>query len=129
MTVDVPEGLRYTESHEWLRVEGAEAVIGISGYAASELGDIVYVELPAIGRRVQRAAPFGVVESVKAASDLYSPASGEVIAVNTALTREPELVNTDPYGEGWMVRLHLDEPDEAGALMDAAAYRAQLAEG
>lgn len=129
MTVDVRDDLRYTDSHEWLRVEGSEGVVGISAYAAEELGDIVFVELPAIGRAVQKAAPFGVIESVKTASDLYAPAAGEVIAVNEMLTSSPELVNSDPYGDGWMLRLKLDDPCGADALMDAPAYRERIAAG
>lgn len=129
MTVDVRDDLRYTDSHEWLRVEGSEGVVGISAYAAEELGDIVFVELPAIGRAVQKAAPFGVIESVKTASDLYAPAAGEVIAVNEMLTSSPELVNSDPYGDGWMLRLKLDDPSAADALMDAPAYRERIAAG
>jgi glycine cleavage system H protein len=126
--VQVPEDLRYTQDHEWLRVEGDEATVGITEYAAGELGDVVFVELPATGMALDSAQSFGVIESVKTASDLYSPAAGEVIAVNSALADKPELVNDDPYGEGWMIKLRLTDPDSAaatgGRLMDAAAYRA-----
>jgi glycine cleavage system H protein len=130
--VQVPDGLHYTQDHEWLRVEGDEAVVGITDYAAGELGDVVFVELPAAGASFQRAQSFGVIESVKTASDLYVPAAGEVIAVNAALGDKPELVNTDPYGEGWMVRLRLADPASVGGtdgLMDAAAYRALIEAG
>lgn len=125
--MDIPAGLRYTDDHEWLRVEGGEGVIGITAYAAGELGDVVFVELPALGRKVSQAQTFGVIELVKTASDLFSPAAGEVIAVNEALADKPELVNDDPYGDGWMVRLRLDDASAAEALRDADSYR-QLVE-
>jgi glycine cleavage system H protein len=124
--VDVPEELRYTADHEWLRREADEAVVGITAYAADELGDIVYVELPPVGRRLAAGEAFGVIESVKTASDLYAPAAGEVIAVNEALAGAPELVNGEPYGAGWMVRLRLDDAAADAALLDAPAYRAGL---
>jgi glycine cleavage system H protein len=124
--VDVPEELRYTVDHEWLRSEGDEAVVGITAHAAEELGDIVFVELPEVGRRLTVAEAFGVIESVKTASDLYAPAAGEVVAVNAALASAPELVNGDPYGEGWMVRLRLEVASAPGDLLDAAAYRAHI---
>jgi glycine cleavage system H protein len=120
--VDIPETLRYSEDHEWLRTEGGEGVIGITAYAADELGDVVFVELPQIGRRLARGEVFGVIESVKTASDLFAPVAGEVIAVNEALGDDPELVNSEPYGGGWMVRLRLDDAAAAEELMDAAAY-------
>jgi glycine cleavage system H protein len=129
VTVDVPDGLRYTHDHEWLRVDGAEGTVGISAYAADELGDVVFVELPPVGRHIDRAAPFGVIESVKTASDLFAPAAGEVIAVNDALASKPELVNSDPYGDGWMLRVRLDDPSSTEGLMDAAAYRTQIEAG
>ena len=121
--MQVPEDLRYTQDHEWLRVESDEAVVGITEYAASELGDVVFVELPAIGTTLQAAQSFGVIESVKTASDLYSPAAGEVVAVNDALAEKPELINDDPYGEGWIIRLRLDDPALAEGLRDASSYR------
>jgi len=101
--VQVPDDLRYTADHEWLRVEGDEAVVGITAYAADQLGDVVFVELPATGTALEPAQSFGVIESVKTASDLYAPAGGEVVAINDALGDKPELVNDDPYGDGWMV--------------------------
>jgi glycine cleavage system H protein len=129
VTVEVPEELRYTLDHEWVRSDGAEGVVGITAYAANELGDVVFVELPAVGRHIEKAAPFGVIESVKTASDLYAPAAGEVVAVNDALVSAPELVNSDPYGDGWMIRLRLEDPASTEDLMDAAAYRTQIEAG
>jgi glycine cleavage system H protein len=126
--VDVPESLRYTDDHEWLRTEGEEAVVGITAHAAEELGDIVFVELPEVGRSLSKDETLGVIESVKTASDLYSPAAGEVIAVNEALTDAPELVNSEPYEGGWMVRLKLEDASAGEALMDAAAYREAIAD-
>lgn len=131
--MQVPEDLRYTKDHEWLRVEGGEATVGITEYAAGELGDVVFVELPATGMSLQSAQSFGVIESVKTASDLYSPAAGEIVAVNGALAEKPELVNDDPYGEGWMIRIRLSDPGTATAdserLMDAGAYRSLVEAG
>jgi glycine cleavage system H protein len=124
--VDVPEELRYTKDHEWIRLDGGEGTVGITAYAADELGDIVFVELPAVGRKLEAGASFGAIESVKTASELYAPVTGEVVAVNTSLTSSPELVNSDPYGEGWMVRVQVDDADPTGGLLDAAAYRAQI---
>ena len=120
--MDVPGQLRYTDDHEWLRVEDADGVVGITAYAADQLGDVVFVELPAVGARLDKAQSFGVIESVKTASDLYSPLAGEVVAVNESLAEHPELVNSDPYGEGWMIRLRLAEPAAAESLHDAVAY-------
>jgi glycine cleavage system H protein len=122
--VDVRDGLLYTDEHEWLRVDGDTGVIGITAYAAEHLGDIVFVETPAVGSAIDASQACGVVESVKAVSDLFSPVSGEVIAVNEALGGSPDLVNRDPYGEGWMVRIRLSDPSEASKLKDADAYRA-----
>ena len=121
--MDVPDGLRYTDDHEWLRIDGGEGVVGITAYAADQLGDVVFVELPAVGARFERGKTFGVVESVKAVSDLFAPVAGEIIEVNGSLADQPELVNAEPYGSGWLVRLRLVDPTEAGALKDAAAYR------
>jgi glycine cleavage system H protein len=125
--VEAPETLRYTKDHEWLRTEGDEGVVGITAYAAEELGDIVFVELPEIGRTLRKDETLGVIESVKTASDLFSPVAGEVIAVNEALSDAPELVNDEPYAGGWMVRLRLEDPAAGEALMDAAAYRDSIA--
>ena len=125
----VPTDLRYTKDHEWVRVDGDEATVGITEYAASQLGDIVFVELPDSGRSLAQFAAFGVVESVKAVSDLFAPLTGEVTAANDALAGSPELVNGDPYGEGWMIRLRLAAPDEVDGLLDATAYDALIAAG
>jgi len=125
----VPTDLHYTKDHEWVRVDGDEAVVGITDYATNQLGDIVFVELPDVGRTLSQAATFGVVESVKAVSDLFSPVSGEVTSGNDALAAAPELVNSDPYGDGWMIRLKLTDPTEVDELLDAAAYDALIAEG
>jgi glycine cleavage system H protein len=125
----VPTDLRYTKDHEWVRVEGDEATVGITDYAAGQLGDIVFVELPEPGRTLDQFATFGVVESVKAVSDLFAPVSGEVIGGNDALAGSPELVNSDPFGEGWMVRLRVTDATELDGLLDAAAYDALTAEG
>ena len=125
----VPTELRYTKDHEWVRVDGDEATVGITEYAAKQLGDIVFVELPDPGRTFEQFATFGVVESVKAVSDLFAPVSGEVTEANSALAGAPELVNSDPFGEGWMIRVRLGGPAEVDDLLDAAAYDALIAEG
>jgi glycine cleavage system H protein len=124
----VPGDLRYTKEHEWVRLDGDEATVGITQFAADQLGDIVFVELPAAGRSLEQFATFGVVESVKAVSDLFAPLAGEVTAANDALGGQPELVNSDPYGEGWMVRLRLADPAQVKALLDPAAYEQLVAE-
>ena len=123
---NIPADLRYTSDDEWVRVEGSSATIGITDYAQDSLSDIVYLELPEVGDFFGVGETFGVVESVKAASDLLMPVSGEVTAVNEALIDTPELVNDDPYGEAWMVRIKLTEPDAVNDLMDAAAYQAYV---
>ncbi len=125
----VPTDLRYTKDHEWIRADGDEATIGITEYAASQLGDIVFVELPAVGRGVDQFATFGVVESVKAVSDLFAPVGGEVTATNDDLAAQPELVNSDPYGKGWMLRLRVADAAQLDDLLDPAAYDALIAEG
>jgi glycine cleavage system H protein len=124
----VPGDLRYTKEHEWVRVDGDEAVVGITQFAADQLGDIVFVELPAAGKALERHATFGVVESVKAVSDLFAPVAGEVTAANDALGGSPELVNSDPYGEGWMLRISLSDPAQVEELLDAAAYEQLVTE-
>jgi len=125
----VPADLRYTKDHEWVRLDGDEATVGITAYAAEQLGDIVFVELPEGGRSLSQFAAFGVVESVKAVSDLFAPLSGEVTTTNDALGGSPELVNSDPYGDGWMIRVRLSQPGEVDELLDAPAYDALIAAG
>ncbi len=125
----VPTDLRYTKDHEWVRVEGDEATIGITEYAASQLGDIVFVELPATGTALDQFATFGVVESVKAVSDLFAPVGGDVTGANDELTGNPELVNSDPYGAGWMLRVRVANPDQLEELLAPDAYDALIAEG
>jgi glycine cleavage system H protein len=125
----VPPDLRYTKDHEWVRLDADEATVGITTFAAEQLGDIVFVELPAVGRTLAAAATFGVVESVKAVSDLFSPLSGEVVETNPALAGQPELVNSDPFGAGWMVKLKVADLAEADTLLDPAAYAQLIAEG
>ena len=117
-----PQELRYSKEHEWVRVDGTRATIGITSFAADELGDIVFVEVPEVGATLSQFGTFGVVESVKAVSDLYAPVSGEVLEVNEALRDAPELLNSDPFGEGWIARIELSEPSEVDALLDADAY-------
>ena len=120
----VPSELRYTKEHEWVRVEGGLVVVGITEYAADALGDVVYVELPAVGRSLAQAETFGVVESVKAVSDLYTPIAGEVVQINPALAQTPELVNSDPYGVAWMLKLRVADLAVVEKLLDASAYEA-----
>ncbi len=125
----IPSDLRYTKDHEWVRVDGDVATVGITEYAASQLGDIVFVELPETGKTLEQFAAFGVVESVKAVSDLFAPLTGTVAEANAGLAASPELVNSDPYGDGWMIRLTLTTPAEVDELLDAAAYDALIAAG
>jgi glycine cleavage system H protein len=122
----LPDDRRYSREHEWIRREGDEGVIGLTEFAVTELGDIVYVELPAVGSGLTQFASFGVVESVKAVSDLYAPASGSVVAVNEALRSQPELMNGDPHGDGWILRISLANAEELDALLDAKAYEALI---
>lgn len=120
---EYPKDVKYLESHEWIRLEGNEGTIGISDYAQEELNDVVYVELPEIGETFQKGEVFATVESVKAASDVYMPMSGTIIAVNGALADSPQLVNQDPYGAGWFVKIRISNPNEYDDLLDAEAYR------
>lgn len=124
----VPQDLRYTKDHEWVRLAGDEATVGITQFAADQLGDIVFVELPPVGKILAAAATFGVIESVKAVSDLFSPLSGEVIEMNPALAGQPELVNSDPFGAGWMIKVKASDPADVAALLDPAAYDQLIAE-
>ncbi len=120
--MSIPQDLKYTEEHEWLRREGANAVIGITHHAQEALGDIVFVELPAVGTTIELGKTFGTVESVKAVSDLFAPVSGEVLEINEALASGPEIVNADPYDKAWMVKVKLARPAEIDKLLDAKAY-------
>jgi glycine cleavage system H protein len=124
-----PGDLRYTKEHEWVRVDGDHATIGITEYAADQLGDVVFVELPSVGKQLEQFATFGVVESVKAVSDLFAPLSGEVVEVNEALAATPELVNSEPYGAGWLLRVALADPGQLDDLLAAADYDALTAAG
>ena len=123
-----PDELRYHREHDWARIDGDEAVLGITWFAQDSLGELVHFEPPTDGQKIQRGASYGEVESVKAVSDVIAPLSGEVLEVNRKAVDEPETVNADPYGEGWLIRIRLSEPAEADELLDAGAYRAFLAE-
>jgi glycine cleavage system H protein len=121
-----PENLKYTKDHEWILIDGDSGTIGITEYAQGELGDVVFVELPAVGKTVKQHESFGTIEAVKAVSDLYAPASGSITAVNKDLEGTPELVNKDPYGKGWMVKIKLSNPSEVSSLLNAASYKALI---
>lgn len=125
--MNVPENLKYTESHEWVLLEGDIATVGITDHAQAELTDIVFAEPPKVGATFAAKAPAAVVESVKAASDIYAPLSGEVVEANDALGDDSALLNTDPFGAGWIFKLRLSNPDEVASLLDAAAYRELIA--
>jgi glycine cleavage system H protein len=125
--MEFPNDLRYTKDHEWLRLEGNDGVVGITDFAQDSLGDVVFVELPTVGATLTQGQTFGVVESNKTVSDLFAPVSGRVTAVNQELRDEPERVNQDPYGDGWMIRVVLTRRDEVDTLLDADAYRAFVA--
>jgi glycine cleavage system H protein len=122
-----PANYRYTKEHEWVDVKGDVAAIGITDYAQHELGDVVFVELPKVGAKIETGKTFGTVESVKAVSDIYAPASGEVLEANDVLHNTPEKINTDPYSDGWLIKIRLANPAEISGLMDAAAYEAYIA--
>ena len=124
----IPDQRRYAASHEWIKVEGDTGTVGITDHAQQELSDVVYVDLPKVGAKVTAGAVAAVIESVKAASDIYSPVSGEVIEANADLVKKPELVNSDPYGAAWLFRVKLSAPAEVDALKDAAGYKAQIGE-
>ena len=124
--MNVPDDLYYTESHEWVRVEGENARVGITDHAQAELTDVVYVELPKVGATAEAKGQIAVVESVKAASDIYAPVKGTVVEVNKALEGNPALINTDPFGEGWIFMLKMDAPEQVKQLKDAAGYRAAI---
>jgi len=122
--MNFPDHLKYTKDHEWVRVEGKEAYIGITDFAQKELGDIVYVDVNTVGETVAKEAVFGTVEAVKTVSDLFMPVTGKVLEVNGKIDSNPELVNNDPYGDGWMVKCTIDDANELSALLDASAYKA-----
>ncbi len=124
--MNFPADLKYTKDHEWIRIEGETGTVGITDYAQGELGDVVFVELPPVGKAVKQHDSFGTIEAVKAVSDLYAPVSGSVTEVNAAVGATPDAVNKDPYGKGWIVRVKLSNPAEAAGLLDAAAYRALI---
>jgi len=121
--MDFPENLKYTKDHEWIRVEGNIAIVGITDFAQGELGDIVYVEIETVGEEVAREEVFGTVEAVKTVSDLFMPVTGKIIAKNEGIDANPEVVNKDPYGEGWMIKIEMSDPSEVNSLLDAAAYK------
>ena len=124
--MNTPTDLRYASSHEWVRLDGDIATVGISDHAQEELTDVVFVELPAVGRAVDVGDPTAVVESVKAASDIYAPISGEIVEVNPDVEADPSLVNTDPYGKGWIFKLKVKDVEQVSKMMDSAAYAAQI---
>jgi glycine cleavage system H protein len=124
--MNFPDDLKYSREHEWVRVDGDVATVGISEFAQDELGDIVYVDAPEVGKVLSQNATFGVIESVKTVSDLYSPLTGEVLEVNEAVVSTPELVNKDPYGEGWIIKMKASDLSELGNLMSAEEYRAMI---
>ena len=120
--MNIPDDLRYTKDHEWVRIEDDIAVVGITDYAQGELGDVIFVEFPNVGDTIDQGKAFGTLEAVKTVADLFMPLSGEIVAVNSDLEDAPEKVNNDPYGEGWMVKVKLSNPGEGDRLLDAAAY-------
>lgn len=122
--MNFPADLRYTKDHEWIKIEGNVATIGVTDFAQHELGDIVYVDINTVGKSLAAEEVFGTVEAVKTVSDLFLPVAGSVTEVNALLEKQPELVNTDPYGDGWMIKMTVDNPDAVAALMDSAAYTA-----
>lgn len=124
-----PTNLKYTKDHEWARQEGKAVVVGVTFHAQEALGDVVYVELPKVGAPVTQGKPFGVIESTKAVSELFAPVSGKVVKVNEALADEPQKVNSDPYGEGWLIHVETSDPKQLGALLDAPAYEQLLKQG
>ena len=125
--MDFPKNLRYTKDHEWIKLDGNIATIGVTDYAQRELGDIVYVEVETVGKSLKAGDVFGTVEAVKTVSDLFLPVDGTITELNAALANSPESINNDPYGEGWMVKMKVDNPVDVEALMDSAAYEAQVA--
>jgi glycine cleavage system H protein len=126
--MEFPEDVKYSKEHEWVLVEGNVATVGITDYAQEQLGDIVFVELPAVGDKVSKEDAFGVVESVKAVNDIFAPVSGKVLEVNDDLPDNPEIINEDPYGDGWMIKIEMNDPEDLEDLMNAAEYEEYVAE-
>lgn len=124
--MSIPEELKYSEDHEWIRKEGDVLVVGITDYAQGELGDVVYLDFPAVGDTFNQKDPFGSIEAVKAAADLYMPLTGKIVEVNDALPDTPETINKDPYGEGWMIKIKIESTEEYDSLMDASAYQEHI---
>jgi glycine cleavage system H protein len=124
--MNVPGNLKYTKDHEWLKVDGGEALVGISDYAQHELGDIVFIEVETVGEILQKGESFGTIEAVKTVSDMYMPVGGEILAFNEVLTSKPETLNQDPYEAGWVIRIRINNPDEIGQLLSAADYTAHI---
>lgn len=124
--MNIPENLKYTKDHEWLRVEGDEAFIGVTEFAQGELGDIVFIEVETIGEILEKEEAFGTIEAVKTVSDMFMPVAGEVLEFNEELESTPELVNQDPYGKGWIVKIKITNPEQINELLDAAAYKASI---
>lgn len=124
--MNIPANLKYTKDHEWVLIEGDVATIGVTDFAQSELGDIVYVEIDTVGESLDQEAVFGTIEAVKTVSDLFMPVSGEILEMNPAIEANPELVNSDPYGEGWMIKVKISNPAEANDLLDADGYKALI---
>lgn len=124
--MNIPENLKYTKDHEWLRVEGDEAFIGVTEFAQGELGDIVFIEVETIGETLEKEEAFGTIEAVKTVSDMFMPVAGEVLEFNEELESTPELVNQDPYGKGWIVKIKITNPEQINELLDAAAYKASI---
>jgi glycine cleavage system H protein len=121
--MNIPENLKYTKDHEWIRIEGSQAYVGITDFAQGELGDIVFIEIETVGETLEKEEVFGTVEAVKTVSDLFMPVSGKVLEVNPNLEENPELVNSDPYGEAWMIKITVDKPEELSSLLTAAQYK------
>lgn len=121
--VEIRDDLKYTKEHEWVRLEGDKATMGVTDYAQKELGDVVFVELPAVGGKVEQMKSFGTIEAVKAVSDIFSPVSGEIVEVNAKLSSQSNLINSDPYGEGWIIKIKIKNPKELDALLSPADYR------